>query len=176
MTIFLRLLRYALYLALAGVLLGGLALATAYWLIAPGLPSVETLKDVRLQVPLRIDSADAKLIATFCETKRTPVRIENVPERLKHAFLAACTSLDTENDDKMIGIVLTGGLKPSPAILRIIRAMPIPVLVAQQDSYEVASKVHDLTVKTRPTDVEKISLIRDLIAENVNVDRILETI
>lgn len=89
MTIFLRLLRYALYLALAGVLLGGLALATAYWLIAPGLPSVETLKDVRLQVPLRIESADGKLIATFGETKRTPVRIENVPEQLKQAFLAA---------------------------------------------------------------------------------------
>jgi penicillin-binding protein 1A len=89
MTIFLRLLRYALYLALAGVLLGGLALATAYWLIAPGLPSVETLKDVRLQVPLRIDSADGKLIATFGETKRTPVRIQNVPEQLKQAFLAA---------------------------------------------------------------------------------------
>ena len=89
MTIFLRLLRYALYLALAGVLLGGLALGTAYWLIAPRLPSVDTLKDVRLQVPLRIDSADGKLIATFGETKRTPVHIENVPMRLKQAFLAA---------------------------------------------------------------------------------------
>lgn len=89
MTLFLRLLRYALYLVLAGVLLGGLAIGTAYWLIAPSLPSVETLKDVRLQVPLRITSADDKLIATFGETKRTPVRIQDVPERLKLAFLAA---------------------------------------------------------------------------------------
>ncbi|MFC4822177.1 penicillin-binding protein 1A [Dokdonella ginsengisoli] len=89
MTLFLRLLRYALYLALAGVLLGGLAIGTAYWLIAPRLPSVETLRDVRLQVPLRIKSADDKLIATFGETKRTPVRIQDVPERLKLAFLAA---------------------------------------------------------------------------------------
>ena len=89
MTIFLRLLRYALYLALAGVLLGGLALGVAYWLIAPRLPSVETLKDVRLQVPLRIESADGKLVATFGETKRTPVRIAAVPARLKNAFLAA---------------------------------------------------------------------------------------
>lgn len=89
MPLFLRLLRYALYLALAGVLLGGLALGTAYWLIAPRLPSVETLKDVRLQVPLRIKSADDRLIATFGETKRTPVRIQDVPERLKLAFLAA---------------------------------------------------------------------------------------
>ncbi len=89
MTLFLRLLRYALYLTLAGVLLGGFALGTAYWLIAPRLPSVETLKDVRMQVPLRVWSADAKLIATFGETKRTPVRIQDVPDQLKHAFLAA---------------------------------------------------------------------------------------
>ena len=89
MTILIRLLRYALYLALAGVLLGGLALGVAYWLISPRLPSVETLKDVRLQVPLRIESNDAKLVATFGETKRTPVRIAAVPERLKNAFLAA---------------------------------------------------------------------------------------
>jgi len=89
MAILLRLLRYALYLALAGVLLGGIAIGTAYWLIAPRLPSVDTLKDVRLQVPLRILSADDKLIASFGETKRTPVRIQDVPDQLKHAFLAA---------------------------------------------------------------------------------------
>jgi penicillin-binding protein 1A len=89
MTLFLRLLRYALYLALVGVLLGGLAIGTAYWLIAPRLPSVDTLRDVRMQVPLRVKSADDKLIATFGETKRTPVRIEDVPEKLKQAFLAA---------------------------------------------------------------------------------------
>ena len=89
MRILLRLLRYALYLALAGALVGVLALGTAYWLISPRLPSVETLKDVRLQVPLRIYSADDKLIAAFGETKRTPVRIEDVPDKLKQAFLAA---------------------------------------------------------------------------------------
>jgi penicillin-binding protein 1A len=89
MRILLRLLRYALYLALAGVLIGVIGLGTAYWLIAPRLPSVETLKDVRLQVPLRVYSSDAKLIAAFGETKRTPVRIQDVPDRLKQAFLAA---------------------------------------------------------------------------------------
>jgi BioD-like phosphotransacetylase family protein len=31
-----------------------------------------------------------------------------------------------------------------------------------------------LIVKTRPDDLEKISVIRDLIATHVNVDRILE--
>ena len=89
MRILLRLLRYALVLALAGAVLGALAIGTAYWLISPRLPSVETLKDVRLQVPLRVYSADDKLVAAFGETKRTPVRIQDVPDRLKQAFLAA---------------------------------------------------------------------------------------
>jgi BioD-like phosphotransacetylase family protein len=76
----------------------------------------------------------------------------------------------------MAGIVLTGNLRPSAAVLKIIRVMPIPVLLAKQDSYEVASKVHDLTVKTRPNDAEKISLIRDLIANNVDLEKILKSL
>ncbi|HXT10320.1 MAG TPA: DRTGG domain-containing protein, partial [Candidatus Angelobacter sp.] len=90
--------------------------------------------------------------------------------------LAACTSLDPQSDKRMAGIVLTGNLRPSPAVLKIIRVMPIPVLLAKQDSYEVASKVHDLTVKTRPNDAEKISLIRDLIAANVDLEKILKSL
>lgn len=90
--------------------------------------------------------------------------------------LAACTSLDSDNEKHMAGIVLTGNLRPAPGVLKIIRAMPIPVLLVKQDSYEVASKVHDLTVKTRPSDAEKISLIRNLIARNVDVNKILESL
>jgi BioD-like phosphotransacetylase family protein len=90
--------------------------------------------------------------------------------------LAACTSLDAHNEDKMAGIVLTGNLRPSGALMKIIRAMPVPVLLAAQDSYEVAAKVHDVTVKTRPTDAEKISVIRDLVAKHVNVEKILKAL
>ncbi|MBL8298033.1 MAG: penicillin-binding protein 1A [Rhodanobacteraceae bacterium] len=89
MRVFLRLARYALYLALSGIVLGCLAIGIAYWLISPRLPSVETLRDVRLQVPLRVYTADDKLIATFGETRRIPVAIENVPAQVKNAFLAA---------------------------------------------------------------------------------------
>jgi len=60
--------------------------------------------------------------------------------------------------------------------MKVVQAMPVPVLLAAQDSYEVAARVHDLTVKTRPSDAEKISLIRDLIAKNVNVPRIVESL
>jgi hypothetical protein len=80
------------------------------------------------------------------------------------------------DQQKMAGIVLTGGVKPGNGLLRSLRDMKTPVLLAEDDSYEVASKVHDLTVKTRPTDAEKISVIRDIIARNVNVKKILESL
>ncbi len=90
--------------------------------------------------------------------------------------LAACTSIDAQSNEKMAGIVLTGGLRPSPSVLKVIQTMPIPVLLAQADSYQVASKVNNLTVKTRPNDAEKISLIRDIVAKNVNLKKILQAL
>ncbi|KGI76842.1 penicillin-binding protein 1A [Oleiagrimonas soli] len=119
MPIIKRLLRYALILALAGTLLGAIAIGVAYWLISPRLPSVDSLKDVQMQVPLRVLSADGKLIAEFGEMRRLPVKIDNVPARLKHAVLAA------EDDDfyhhggvdwtgtlrAAIHVVLSGGKK-----------------------------------------------------------------
>lgn len=71
------------------VVLGLAAGGITYWLIEPRVPSVASLKDVQMQVPLRVLSADGKLIAEFGETRRMPVQIENVPEYLKNAVLAA---------------------------------------------------------------------------------------
>jgi BioD-like phosphotransacetylase family protein len=88
-------------------------------------------------------------------------------------ILMAAAASETQ---KMAGIVLTGGIKPADGLLRALRTLKIPVLLAKDDSYIVASKVHDLTVKTHPGDLEKISLIRDLIAKNVNVKKIIESL
>jgi hypothetical protein len=91
-------------------------------------------------------------------------------------ILAACTSLDGANEEMMAGIVLTGDLRPSASVQKVIRAMPIPVLLVAEDSYQVASKVHDLTVKTRPADAHKITLIRDLISKSVDLPKILKAL
>jgi BioD-like phosphotransacetylase family protein len=91
-------------------------------------------------------------------------------------IVAANEACENGRGDKMAGIILTGTVRPATGMLKLIRTMPIPVLFTPEENYEVASKVHDLTVKTRPDDAEKISLIRDLIAENVNVPKILEAL
>ncbi|HEX5489008.1 MAG TPA: penicillin-binding protein 1A [Rhodanobacteraceae bacterium] len=88
-----RILKRLALIAIVGLLclvvLGLAAGGIAYWLIEPRVPSVASLKDVQMQVPLRVLSADGKLIAEFGETRRIPVDINNVPKNLKNAVLAA---------------------------------------------------------------------------------------
>ena len=73
-------------------------------------------------------------------------------------------------------MILTRNLKPSQESQKVIGKMPFPVLCAAEDSYDVASRVHDLTVKIRPVDTQKIALIRDLIAQHVATNKILEAL
>ena len=90
--------------------------------------------------------------------------------------LAAAAKLCGKNEENLAGIVLTGNLRPGGTVLKVIQTMPFPVLLAADDSYEVASKVHDMIVKTRPDDLAKITLIRNIIAKNVDVTKILESL
>jgi len=102
--------------------------------------------------------------------------VGETPGDREDILLAAGAATMPQSDDKMAGIVLTGGLRPNEAILKALQTLPIPVLLAKAESYQVASKVHNLTVKTRPNDAEKISVIRNLIAQNVNVKKIIDSL
>jgi len=68
------------------VLLAGFA---TYAYLAPTLPEVAQLRDVHLQVPLRIYTRDGRLLAQIGEQRRIPVRFEDVPKPVVNAFLAA---------------------------------------------------------------------------------------
>ena len=48
-------------LAVLAVVAVAIGAGGAYWYLAPKLPSAETLRDVRLQVPLRVYTRDQKL-------------------------------------------------------------------------------------------------------------------
>jgi len=45
--------------------------------------------------------------------------------------------------------------------------------IVPEDTYVVASEIHDLLVKTHPGDIEKIELIKRLVAEHLDIDGIL---
>lgn len=73
----------------------------------------------------------------------------------------------------MLGLVLTVYLPREPIVDEIRRA-DLFAAYLEADTYEVASLVHDLMVKTHAADREKIVLIKDLVAEWLDVGRILE--
>ncbi len=79
--------------ACAGALMGLVALAMviagAYFYLAPGLPSVESIREVPLEIPLQANTRDGRLIGEVGERFRTPVALEDVPPLLSNAFLAA---------------------------------------------------------------------------------------
>ncbi len=59
-----------------------------YKFIEPQLPDVATLKDVRLQIPMQVYSADGELIAQYGEKRRIPVTLQQMPPELIKAFIA----------------------------------------------------------------------------------------
>jgi len=85
----LRVLSYLCAALLICALLGAAGLGVGYLILAPQLPSAEVLREVQLQVPLRVYTRDGALMAEFGEKKRTPLRYEQFPQRLVQAFIAA---------------------------------------------------------------------------------------
>ncbi|GGY16521.1 penicillin-binding protein 1A [Paludibacterium paludis] len=79
---------------LAGLFIGGAvvaagALAVAIIITYPTLPSLDSLTDYRPKIPLRVYSGDGVLIGEFGEERRSFLRIQDVPQPMKQAVLAA---------------------------------------------------------------------------------------
>ena len=53
------------------------------------LPDEEKIRDIELQVPLKIYTADLKLIGEFGEKRRTALQFKNIPSHYINAVLAA---------------------------------------------------------------------------------------
>jgi penicillin-binding protein 1A len=61
----------------------------AYYYASPSLPAAETIRDIQLEVPLRIFSRDGYLISEIGERRRIPITYEDVPQHVVDAFVAA---------------------------------------------------------------------------------------
>lgn len=91
-------------------------------------------------------------------------------------IIYAAAAQQESEEQHLAGMVLTGDREPSASVMRVIHRLPFPVLLAPCNSYQAASTVHDTIVKTRPDDLEKINLIRELITEHVDVDHLLNAL
>jgi penicillin-binding protein 1A len=72
----------------AAIVLIAFANVCAYVYLKPALPDVDSLREVQLQVPLRVYTRDGRLIASIGEQRRIPVRYDQLPPKLIQAFLA----------------------------------------------------------------------------------------
>lgn len=91
-----------------------LSLSGAFLYLSPSLPSVESLRSIQLQIPLRVYSSDAKLIAEFGEMRRSPIAFAEIPQD----FIGALLSAEDDNFANHYGVDLTSLLRAATQILR----------------------------------------------------------
>ncbi|SKA49110.1 penicillin-binding protein 1A [Enterovibrio nigricans] len=77
-----------LMLAIVCIFIGVGTIFGFYFYLKPELPDVATLKDVKLQTPMQVYSADGKLISQFGEKRRIPVTYNEIPQDLIDALIA----------------------------------------------------------------------------------------
>ncbi|MDM8566450.1 PBP1A family penicillin-binding protein [Candidatus Halobeggiatoa sp. HSG11] len=107
-------LRTTLLMGLISILVAIFAIAAVKWYFIPQLPSVERLKEIRLQVPLHIYTKDKAFIAEYGEQRRTPLTERQIPPLLTKAILAA-------EDDRFFehgGVDLKGLLRAVVSLLK----------------------------------------------------------
>jgi penicillin-binding protein 1A len=80
---------YPALLAVSLALVAAGVAALTVVLLWPNLPSLEVLTDYRPKIPMRVYSAEGELIGEFGEEKRALVKIQDVPQVMKAAILAA---------------------------------------------------------------------------------------
>ena len=80
--------RFILQTFLIAVIAAIVSIAGLLWYLNQQLPDVNTLRNVQMQVPLRVYSADNRLIAEFGEMRRQPVPLSQIPVLLQEALIA----------------------------------------------------------------------------------------
>ncbi|RMH15336.1 MAG: penicillin-binding protein 1A [Gammaproteobacteria bacterium] len=70
-------------------LIAAIVFSGVVWFISERLPSEHDIRDIHLQIPMRVYTADGKLIAEFGEKRRIPKAYQDIPITLVHAFIAA---------------------------------------------------------------------------------------
>jgi penicillin-binding protein 1A len=85
----LRWLILLLGLGMSGVLTATATVLGAYYYVAPSLPPAATIREIPLQIPLRIFSRDGRLIEEVGERRRILVSYDDLPPFVVDAFVSA---------------------------------------------------------------------------------------
>jgi BioD-like phosphotransacetylase family protein len=87
-------------------------------------------------------------------------------------ILSAIAAEGVTEERTISGIILTRNVLPHPKLMEMLAKTRIPVVVCSDESYNVASLVNNMTVKTQPDDDDKIPIIKDLIKKHIDMEAI----
>ncbi len=77
---------------------------------------------------------------------------------------------------RIAGLILSGRAAPNWRVYNALKNTTIPTLVSRFDTYYVAARVHDLTVKIKSRDKNKVKLAIDMIEKNVDIDGVIKNL
>jgi len=81
----------------------------------------------------------------------------------------ALAALDTSTSC----IILTGGLLPSREVIDRARAAGVPLVSVREDTLAASEAIEKMIARIDPADEKKIKLIKEVVAKNIDVNRIL---
>jgi len=95
-------------------------------------------------------------------------------EQIDELIVRTPGAIDAGPEGKALGILLTGGYEPRPEVLDALTQAGMFMAAVPDDTYTVASAVHDMLVKTHAADAGKIEMIKALVWDHLFIDRFLE--
>ena len=72
------------------------------------------------------------------------------------------------------GIILANAITPNDSTLEDIQSSEIPFILSNDSSYSVISRMNKMNIKTQPHDVDKISIIKEILKSNIDLKEIEE--
>lgn len=94
------------------------------------------------------------------------------PGDREDVLFSAIASASISEKQVVSGIVLTRNILPHPKLMELIAQTKIPVVICSEDSYTIASSINNMTVKTLPSDDDKIPIIQEIVSEHTDMERI----
>ncbi len=91
-----------------------LSLSGAFLYLSPNLPSVDSLRSIQLQIPLRVYSSDDKLIAEYGEMRRSPIAFDEIPKD----FIAALLAAEDDNFANHYGVEVSSLMRAATQLLK----------------------------------------------------------
>jgi len=98
-------------------------------------------------------------------------------DRVDNILLAVSSHIVRDSRSfQVAGIILTGGLKPNPEIIELLKQSHMPVLLTDEDTYSIAARVEHLVCKIQKTDKDKIEGAARLVKSHINIKTIMENV